>query len=378
MERKIIVEVAMTYLPDIGGGETHLKDLVSYLSKYYDTVIITMKPYQNRKEKLPFIEKTERITVIRLPRPFKSLIYRNNEWRPLASLLYLPLLTIYVFIWFAIHRKEVLAFHLHGLLLSPLCALLKSVSRKRCVISVHFTFKGLGRIVDPIIRWSLAKADCVLALSELEKENLIKLGVPREKIKKFTYWIDLELFRPIERITARDKLGIDKFAFVVLFVGRLIKEKGIHLVLDIANKMKDIEFYIIGDGPLRDYVIKASRELKNVHYVGSVENSSLPVWLSAANVLIVPSINEEGFGRVIIEALACGIPVVGSNLGGIPEAIGSSHVGKIVPPTPEDFVKAIREIMSLSYSSHEIRRYAEERFSVKNAEVILKCLIDQP
>ncbi|WP_158613779.1 glycosyltransferase [Sulfodiicoccus acidiphilus] len=184
MERKVIVEIAMTYLPDIGGGETHLRDVVSYLSKYYDTVVITMKPYQNRKERLPFVEKTGRVTVIRLPRPLRSLIYRNNEWKPLASLIYLPLLTIYVFIWSIIHRNEVLAFHLHGLLMSPLCILLKSVIRRRCVISVHFTFRRGGRIADSVVRWSLARADCILALSELEKENLLKFGVPREKVKR--------------------------------------------------------------------------------------------------------------------------------------------------------------------------------------------------
>lgn len=374
MKSRIIVEIAMTYLPDLGGGETQLKDLVSYLSKYYDVVVITMKPYQNRSQKVSFVEKQGRVTIIRLPRPFRSLIYRRNESRTLANLVYLPLFMVYVLVWSIKHRKEVLAYHLHGVILSPLCVLIKSISRKRCVISIHFTFKGLNKLVDPIIKWSLAKADCVLALSELEKNNLIKFGLPGEKVKRFTYWVDQELFRPIDRDLAREKLGIDKSAFVVLFVGRLIKEKGVHLVLELGNRMKDAEFYIVGIGPLAEDVIRAARELKNVHYVGPLDNSSLPIWYNASNVLIIPSINEEGFGRVIIEALSCGIPVIGSNLGGIPEAITSLHVGKVVRPTPDDFEIAIREIMASSYSREEIRKYAEERFSIKNAETILECL----
>ncbi|BBD73481.1 hypothetical protein HS1genome_1870 [Sulfodiicoccus acidiphilus] len=184
------------------------------------------------------------------------------------------------------------------------------------------------------------------------------------------------MFKPIERTAARERLGIDKSVFMVLFVGRLVEGKGVHIVLEIAKIMKDVEFYIIGDGPLREDVTRASLEARNVHYVGPVNNLSLPVWLSASNVLIVPSTGEEGFGRVIIEALACGIPVVGSNLGGIPEAIGP-HVGKIVPPTPEEFMRAIREISRSPYSSQEIRRYAEERFSIKNAEIILRSLTDR-
>ena len=374
MENKIIVEITRTYLPDLGGVETHLKDLVSYLTKYYDVVVITMKPYQNRSQKVSLVEKIGRVTIIRLPRPFRSLIYRRNESNTLADLLYLPLLTIYVLVWSIIHRKDVLAYHLHGVILSPLCVLIKSITRKRCVISIHFTFKGLNILVDPIIKWSLAKADCVLALSELEKNNLIKFGLPGEKVKRFTYWVDQELFRPIDRDIAREKLGIDKSAFVVLFVGRLIKEKGVHLVLELGKRMKDVEFYIVGIGPLAEDVIRVARELKNVHYVGPLDNSSLPIWLNASNVLIVPSINEEGFGRVIIEALSCGIPVIGSNLGGIPEAITSLYVGKVVRPTPDDFEIAIREIMASSYSREEIRKYAEERFGIKNAETILECL----
>jgi len=201
------------------------------------------------------------------------------------------------------------------------------------------------------------------------------MGIPREKVLKFTYWVDLESFKPIERAIAREKLGIDKSIFMVLFVGRLIEEKGIDIVLEVAKNMEKIEFYIIGDGPLREKVLKSSSEIKNLHYVGPVDNFSLPSWYSASNVLVVPSTSEEGFGRVIIEAFACGIPVIGSNLGGIPEAI-QPHVGKIVSPNPQEFIKAISEVSKSSYSRWEIRKYAEERFGLKNAETILRCLID--
>jgi len=374
-KKKVIVQVALTYLPDIGGGETHLRDLVSYISKYHDTVVITMKPYQSRKEKVPLVEKTGNVSVVRIPRPMRSLIYSNGKWRPFATLIYLPYFYIYVAFWSLRYKNAIIAFHLHGLLLAPLCVFLKRITGRKCIISVHFTFKGGGKILEEVVLWGLRRADHVLALSELEKENLIKLGIPREKVLKFTYWVDLESFKPIERAIAREKLGIDKSIFMVLFVGRLIEEKGIDIVLEVAKNMEKIEFYIIGDGPLREKVLKSSSEIKNLHYVGPVDNFSLPSWYSASNVLVVPSTSEEGFGRVIIEAFACGIPVIGSNLGGIPEAI-QPHVGKIVSPNPQEFIKAISEVSKSSYSRWEIRKYAEERFGLKNAETILRCLID--
>jgi len=67
MARETIVEIAMTYLPDIGGGETHLRDLIEYISRFYKTVVITMKPYQANRGNPPIMEIAKRITVIRSP-----------------------------------------------------------------------------------------------------------------------------------------------------------------------------------------------------------------------------------------------------------------------------------------------------------------------
>jgi glycosyltransferase involved in cell wall biosynthesis len=152
-----------------------------------------------------------------------------------------------------------------------------------------------------------------------------------------------------------------------------VKVKGIDIILELASMMSDIEFYIVGDGPLKEKVEKATIKNKNLHYIGKIGVDLLSIWYNAADLLIIPSIYDEGFGRVIIEALACGTPVVGSKRGGIPEAI-APQVGKVVEPTPQEFAKAIREIIALNYSKTELREYAVKRFGIQNAETILKCL----
>jgi len=217
------------------------------------------------------------------------------------------------------------------------------------------------------------KADYVLVPSNLEKENVIKFGIQKEKVKIFTNWVDLNTFKPIDRNVAREKLKINRSSFVVLFVGRLIEEKGVKLLFEVAKNIKEFEFYIVGDGPLRGDVSRAAEENDNLHFVGLVDDQYLPLWYNASDVLVVPSIGEEGFGRVIIEALACGVPVIGSNLGAIPEAI-KSDVGIIVDPNPQDITRAIREIVNSQYDRFKIRKYAEEKFGLKNAEEIMQLI----
>jgi glycosyltransferase involved in cell wall biosynthesis len=376
MAAKVVAEVALTYLPDVGGGETQLRDVISAVSKHYDTVVITMKPYQKGRGKPPCVERNDNVTVIRLPRPLRSMVFRDGGWKPLRGSVYLPLFIPYVLLWSLMNRKKVVAFHLHGLLLAPLCLALKALGMK-CTISVHYTYTARSKMLNAVLRTCLSGADCVLALSELERGDLIKAGIPKAKVRKFTYWVDLNflrVFNVMERKLAREKLGLEQSRFVVLFVGRLVREKGIDVVISLAKMMAEAEFYVVGDGPLRERVKEASSEIKNLHYVGPVENLSLAVWYNASNVFVMPTLNEEeGFGRVIIEALACGTPVIGSRRGGIPEAI-DPRVGKVVEPTPQEFARAIREVAASNYPKSELREYAEKKFGPQNADVILQCI----
>jgi glycosyltransferase involved in cell wall biosynthesis len=101
----------------------------------------------------------------------------------------------------------------------------------------------------------------------------------------------------------------------------------------------------------------------------------LPLYYSAADVLIVPSTHEEGFGRVILESLACGTPIVGSNRGGIPDAVDKT-VGMLLDITPENIVQSLEYLSThkdkLDIMKKHTRQFAEKKYSNKNAEQIIK------
>ena len=131
---------------------------------------------------------------------------------------------------------------------------------------------------------------------------------------------------------------------------------------------KGIEIKIAGSGPLE----KASQK----YYVGKISQTDLPTYYSAANVVIVPSTHDEGFGRVILESLACGTPVIGSNRGAIPEAMDNS-VGKLIDITPVKIKDTIEYFYEnpdkLKDLSNNTRAFAEKRYSSNNLIAILSC-----
>lgn len=158
-----------------------------------------------------------------------------------------------------------------------------------------------------------------------------------EKAKSFGYsgnnatvspnGVDLDNFKPLDKETIKLELGLKNE--VVGFVGNLLPVKRADKLPEIfseINKQKEVDFLVVGDGPLRNDVEKRCREKKlNVIFTGKIPHDDIPKYINAMDVMILPSRNE-GFGAVIIEAQACGVPVVGSDNGGIPEAIGDGGI----------------------------------------------------
>ena len=123
---------------------------------------------------------------------------------------------------------------------------------------------------------------------------------------------------------------------------------------------------IVGTGPEIDRVQQAAKVLNNLKYLGTT-----PVY-QQASVLCTPSLYQEGYGRVVMEAAACGLPIIASNLGGLPEALDNS-VAILIKPTLKNFITAVKKIsQSKNYQSLQknCRQYALSKFSQKNFELI--------
>jgi glycosyltransferase involved in cell wall biosynthesis len=162
----------------------------------------------------------------------------------------------------------------------------------------------------------------------------------------------------------------------------MIKIKGVEFLLFCAEKFPEIKFIFIGDGPMRPVVEDFDRRLKNVSYIGrlsqsnKIELAKLVKYYSAADIFSTITTYNEGFGAVYLEAVACGTPVLASNLGSLSTFLDNS-VSKLIDPVQEQVDKAVEELLIkntkvLLKMQGRCRNFAEKEFSEKNAEVIYK------
>src|SRR5262249_36913870 len=148
---------------------------------------------------------------------------------------------------------------------------------------------------------------------------------PLERI----FWgISTDTFRPLEAASLKEQLKL-RGDRIVGFVGRLVPEKGLHVLLAAMKRLPShVECLIIGDGPMRAELELWSSlpELSGrIHLIDPINPHELVNYLNCMDVLALPSLTaphwKEQYGRIIAEAMACGVPVVGSDSGAIPEVI---------------------------------------------------------
>jgi len=137
---------------------------------------------------------------------------------------------------------------------------------------------------------------------------------------------------------------------VVLYVGRINEQKGSHLLEPLAVRLKGSGISVVACGPLKQFHLKIQDGTENilgptVVYLGAVEQGILPSIMSAADILILPTITDEMFGMVLIEAGACGTPAVASHLDAIPEVLSDAGL-TFTPGSVDEMVSRISEIFN--------------------------------
>jgi glycosyltransferase involved in cell wall biosynthesis len=364
MAKKVLI-VSIAFLPNVGGIETHFDDLVSALSKRnWHVDVLTYKPITTNIKAGIFEKRNAKIRIFRVPW-FGGFFYKLVS-NPVLEFLYLFPGLFVVLPFYLIVNRKVNMIHSHGLIAGAISVFWGKLFGKRVITTTHsiydFPQKGLYR---KFAKYIFDTSDVVLTLSKQSKKEIEKLGIKKTKVKVFTYWIDLKKFKPIKN--AKKKLGWEN-KFVVLFVGRLVEEKGVNELLEAAKLWnKNITLVIAGTGPLEEKIRNPKSEIRNLIYLGKVDNKKLPI--------IVPSTHEEGFGRVILESLACGTPVIGAKRGAIPEAMDET-VGELIDVTSENLIKTVENFKSnpskLKRYTKNARRYAVKKYSERNVESIIK------
>src|SRR6266550_3345868 len=197
--------------------------------------------------------------------------------------------------------------------------------------------KGADRT---IARYTVRRADRLIAISEFTARYVERLA-PGRAVTVMHLGTDRERFSPADgdrRVEIRRRLGLPVDAFVALTVRRLFYRNGLDTLLDAAVELRDrdsLHLVIGGSGPERDEIedrIRREGGLPNVRVVGFIPDDDLPDYYRAADVFLLPTRTAEGFGLVLMEAAASGIPSIATDSGAPREVVAAGVTGVLVPP----------------------------------------------
>jgi rhamnosyl/mannosyltransferase len=248
----------------------------------------------------------------------------------------------------------------------------KKPPRHRLIVTYHSDIVKQKRLMpyyDRLIAALCERAERVLATSPNYAATSPTLQRFRDKTEVVPYGIDLELFA---RTTVREEQAARiraRYGNVPLLVGvgRLIYYKGFEFAIRALARVQKAELILIGDGPLRPDLEKLARELgvaSRVHLVGEMQNGEIPPYYFASDLYLLPSIaRSEAFGIVQIEAMACGLPVINTDLpSGVPFVSRHGESGLTVRPSDvEALARAIEELLGEPSRRAEMGRKARAR-----------------
>lgn len=233
-----------------------------------------------------------------------------------------------------------------------------------------------GRFEEAAFRFVLRHTILVTGTVGIADEYRRRYGLAAARLRVLPNWINVERFRArAHRPDARGRLGLPREVRVVLFVHHLSQRKGAHLLPDIISGVtkvrKDVIFVIVGSGLERKNVecrIQNLELTEHVRFMGEVPHRDLPDYFAAADVFLMPS-EEEGFPRVLLEAMASGVPYIASDVSGVREITPPELRGNLTPSGRADLF-AQRVVTLLAQSAASTAGVAEvERGWVKRYDL---------
>jgi teichuronic acid biosynthesis glycosyltransferase TuaC len=213
-----------------------------------------------------------------------------------------------------------------------------------------------------LIVWAAKQARAIITVSGALKSKLVGLGIDAKRIVVLRNGVDLELFRPMPQRDAREALGIGDEPLLVS-VGNLVPEKGHSVAIDALVELPGMRLAIVGDGPERDSLGRRATRRGVAHRVSflSVRPQADLRWVyCAADVLVLAS-SREGWPNVLLEAMACGTPVVAADVGGVPEIVTDPVAGRIVTArSGPAFASAVRGVLNAGLSRELTCQFAQQ------------------
>ncbi|MDO5849967.1 MAG: glycosyltransferase family 4 protein [Methanobacteriaceae archaeon] len=349
------MKIAMVgqYPPHIGGVAAHMNSLAKELVKKGHEVYVITYPHNDlKKGEIKDIDGVHVIGTSGVNIPgLRGAMFERNAEKALKKLV-----------------KEEKIDIIHGHYLFPPGLVSVNVGEKtntKTYVTAHgsdmFRVYAKSKSMKSAIKKVLKKADVVLAVSNALKDEIISTDIEGISEKTRIHWnsVDINKFKeyPEDLINNSkfkkeffNEFNIDSNKPTILFVGNIVKAKNINLLIEAKKLIKtDCNLLIVGEGPLlNDLKDKVTKDIKNnninnVYFTGP--RRDVEKIIPTTDLLVLPS-QTESFGLVLLEALACGKPVIGTNIGGIKEII-REDVGLLVNPNDkEDLANAIDKILT--------------------------------
>jgi L-malate glycosyltransferase len=226
------------------------------------------------------------------------------------------------------------------------------------------------KLLRPLLRLILQNAAGVFVVSDAVKEEVLRMNIPglEDKIRVTWNGVDVERFHPDQRSSFRHETNILEDEALILFVGNLVHQKGVKYLLMAKKLMKeDAKLVIVGGGPLLNDLkgMMEYEQIENVTFIGP--RKDVDEIMPAADVAVLPSLSES-FGIALLEAMACEKPVVGTNVGGIPELV-NDEVGILVEAqNPVALAEALDKLVGDKQLRDEMGKKGRQQ-ALKFAEV---------
>ncbi len=253
--------------------------------------------------------------------------------------------------------------HIHDWLTAPAGIASKHYLNKPLILTVHSMEIGRAQglhspdsyLIDGMEWWMIYEAKKVIVVSDSMRWELQNhFHVPQEKIAVIPNAVDVTKYqREIDRESVRRRYGVESHEKLVLFIGRLVPQKGVEYLIwavpNIVQHSPEAKFVISGDGWSRNYLESlavSTGHRDKIRFEGFIPDSDLAELTMSADVLVVPSVYEP-FGIVALEGMAAGVPIVAGNVGGLAEIVEHDRTGVLVySRNPESIAWGVNRVLS--------------------------------
>lgn len=231
------------------------------------------------------------------------------------------------------------------------------------------------RLTAPVVR---AAERLLVVSADLGRLAERDYGADPARVRVIPNGCDAATFRLSDRAAARLQLGIAADAELVLYVGRLVAEKGLRELLDAMRALRvshpRAELALVGDGPMRGELEERARDPgERLRLTGAQAAGTVAQWMAACNLLALPSYSE-GHPNVLVEALACGRPVVSCPVGGVPEVVDASCAVLVPPRDAGALAEALAAVLAREWDEVALSRRFARSWSEVASDTLAACI----